>query len=59
MAKNSKRKGVHVEDVHKDDQHVKLYKKRWHEVKKLNTKCPVCGHKIDEFGYCGCGTGDS
>lgn len=59
MAKNSKSsKKVSKKDVSEhEDQHVKLYKKQWHEVKKINAKCPVCGQKIDEFGYCSCGTG--
>ncbi len=27
------------------------------DVKGTGYICPVCGHEIDEFGYCGCGTG--
>ena len=27
------------------------------DVKGSGYICPVCGHEIDEFGYCGCGTG--
>ncbi|MGC9105317.1 MAG: CBS domain-containing protein [Thermoprotei archaeon] len=27
------------------------------DVKGTGYICPVCGHEIDQFGYCGCGTG--
>ncbi len=59
MARAKKGKAKRESDEHAYDQHFRIYKKHWHEVKHLSTRCPVCGHRIDEFGYCGCGTGSS
>ena len=39
------------------DPHVFQFKKEASEVKGTGYICPVCGMEIDEFGYCGCGTG--
>jgi len=39
------------------DPHVFQFKKEASEVKGSGYICPVCGIEIDEFGYCGCGTG--
>ncbi len=41
------------------DEHVKMYGKEFHEVEFLEIKCPMCKGRVDEFGYCNCGTGDS
>jgi hypothetical protein len=35
------------------DTHFKLFGKHMWEV-KYEEKCPLCGKKIDEFGYCAC-----
>ncbi len=43
----------------KKDAHVKLYNKEFHEVNYLDVKCPLCNSRIDEYGYCACGAGDS
>lgn len=39
------------------DPHYYQFRKEWHEVKNSGYICPVCGLEIDEYGYCGCGTG--
>jgi hypothetical protein len=39
--------------------HAKRYGKEYHEVKYHDTKCPICGSRIDEFGFCACGAGGS
>lgn len=41
------------------DPHYSQYGKEWHEVKSTGLTCPVCGLEIDEYGYCGCGSGSS
>ncbi|AOL16780.1 sulfolobus mercury resistance protein, MerI [Sulfolobus sp. A20] len=41
------------------DQHLLLYGKRAEEVKTLGVSCPICGVEIDEYGYCGCGSGSA
>jgi DNA repair exonuclease SbcCD ATPase subunit len=38
-----------------EDDHFKLYGKRAWEV-EYGEKCPVCGKRIDEFGFCACGS---
>ncbi len=49
-----------MEDTAEDaDPHVRMYGKKFYEVKYLDARCPVCGNRIDEFGYCSCGSGDS
>ncbi len=45
--------------VDKEDAHVKMYKKEFYEVKYLDVKCPICNSRIDEYGYCSCGSGGS
>ncbi len=37
-------------------QHVKLYGKTAEQFKYLAQTCPICGGRIDEMGWCGCGT---
>ncbi len=39
------------------DPHFLQFGKEWTEVKGTGIICPVCGMEIDEYGYCGCGTG--
>ena len=39
------------------DPHVFQFRKEASEVKGTGYTCPVCGMEIDEYGYCGCGTG--
>ncbi|MBW9140773.1 MAG: CBS domain-containing protein [Candidatus Aramenus sp.] len=39
------------------DPHFLQFGKEWTEVKGTGVVCPVCGIEIDEYGYCGCGTG--
>ncbi len=41
------------------DPHYSQYGKEWNEVKNTGLTCPVCGLEIDEYGYCGCGSGSS
>jgi len=38
------------------DAHLLMYGKRAEEV-KMKEVCNVCGLHIDEYGYCGCGSG--
>ncbi|HVX02076.1 MAG TPA: hypothetical protein VHA09_02895 [Nitrososphaera sp.] len=38
-----------------DDDHFKLYGKRAWEV-EYGDKCPTCGKRIDEYGFCACGS---
>jgi hypothetical protein len=38
-----------------DDDHFKLFGKRAWEV-EYGEKCPTCGKRIDEFGFCACGS---
>jgi hypothetical protein len=42
----------------KDDAHKEIYKKEYHRV-IYDTKCPICGSRIDENGMCACGAGGS
>jgi hypothetical protein len=43
-----------------EDAHVKMYKKKYHEVKYSNEhSCPICSSRIDENGYCSGGSGGS
>ncbi|MCI4455651.1 MAG: CBS domain-containing protein [Sulfolobus sp.] len=37
--------------------HEMRFRMSMEDVKGTSYICPVCGHEIDEFGYCGCGTG--
>jgi len=46
------------EDMEKDA-HERLYNKKYHEVEYFDIKCPACNSRIDEFGFCACGAGDS
>ncbi|MEM1627088.1 MAG: sulfolobus mercury resistance protein, MerI [Sulfolobaceae archaeon] len=39
--------------------HLLMYGKDSHEVKGLGYNCPICGLEIDEYGYCGCGSGSA
>ncbi|MEM3802710.1 MAG: sulfolobus mercury resistance protein, MerI [Saccharolobus sp.] len=39
--------------------HLLIYGKDAHEVKGTGYNCPVCGLEIDEYGYCGCGSGSA
>lgn len=39
------------------DVHTMQFGKPAEEVKGSGVVCPVCGMEIDEYGYCGCGTG--
>lgn len=39
------------------DIHYLQFGKMAEEVKGTGVSCPVCGIEIDEYGYCGCGTG--
>ncbi len=39
------------------DVHTMQFGKPAEEVKGTGVICPVCGMEIDEYGYCGCGTG--
>ena len=36
-------------------EHVRLYGKTADEFKYLDQICPICGGRIDEMGWCGCG----
>ena len=38
-----------------DDDHFKLFGKRAWEV-EYGEKCPTCGKRTDEFGFCACGS---
>jgi hypothetical protein len=38
------------------DDHVKLYGKKADELKYSDEFCPLCNTRIDERGWCGCGT---
>lgn len=38
------------------EQHVKMYGKDAERFKYLDQTCPNCGSRIDEKGWCGCGT---
>ncbi len=42
----------------KTDAHKEIYDKEYHEVSYRGI-CPICGSRIDEKGYCACGTGES
>ncbi|MCL5100837.1 MAG: hypothetical protein M1122_02695 [Candidatus Marsarchaeota archaeon] len=42
----------------KTDAHKELYKKEYHEVAYKHI-CPICGSRIDEYGMCACGAGES
>ena len=39
--------------------HLSQYGKMCHETTGTGYVCPVCNLEIDEYGYCGCGTGSS
>lgn len=39
-----------------DDYHFKLYGKRAEDLRYDDETCPVCRTRIDEHGWCGCGT---
>ncbi|AAY79474.1 CBS domain-containing protein [Sulfolobus acidocaldarius] len=39
------------------DPHYLTYGKEPEEVRGTGIACPVCGVEIDEYGYCGCGSG--
>ncbi len=39
--------------------HKKIFGKEPEEVVYLDVRCPDCGSRIDEFGFCGCGAGES
>ncbi len=42
------------------DAHLEMYKKKYHEVKYSDKhSCPICKSRIDENGYCSCGSGGS
>ncbi|WP_338604427.1 sulfolobus mercury resistance protein, MerI [Sulfolobus tengchongensis] len=41
------------------DSHLLIYGKKADQVKKTGYVCPVCDLEIDEYGYCGCGSGSS
>lgn len=41
------------------DSHLLIYGKGAHEVRTTGYACPVCGLEIDEYGYCGCGSGSA
>ena len=37
------------------DTHFKLFGKHAWEV-KYSDRCPICGSRIDEYGFCACGS---
>ncbi|MEM0373563.1 MAG: CBS domain-containing protein [Sulfolobaceae archaeon] len=39
--------------------HYMQFGKEMTSIKSSGVVCPVCGLEIDEYGYCGCGTGSS
>lgn len=41
------------------DSHLLIYGKGAHEVRTTGYVCPVCSLEIDEYGYCGCGSGSA
>ena len=50
-----KKKKESEEFSEEDDDHFKLYGKRAWDV-EYGEKCPTCGKRIDEFGFCACGS---
>jgi|TARA_B110000014_G_scaffold255398_1_gene237179 uncharacterized protein with PIN domain len=45
------------EEIPKEiDEHLRLFGKEAWEV-EYGEKCPVCNVRIDEYGFCSCGSG--
>jgi len=40
-----------------DDIHVNIWGKRAEEVVYTDEICPICGSRVDEFGFCACEAG--
>lgn len=38
------------------DTHYQMYGKHFWEVEYGNDRCPTCNRRIDEFGFCACGS---
>lgn len=60
LGKDGKVKGiVSIRDLARGivSEHFRLYGKNAMDYQTTGVVCPVCEHEIDEFGYCGCGTG--
>lgn len=50
------KKGIDDEMVPEEiDTHFKLFGKHAWEV-KYSERCPICGSRIDEYGFCACGS---
>ena len=50
------KKGIDNEMVPEEiDTHLKLFGKHAWEVKYAD-RCPICNSRIDEFGFCACGS---
>ncbi len=50
------KKGIDEEMVPEEiDTHFKLFGKHAWEV-KYSDRCPICGSRIDEYGFCACGS---
>ena len=50
------KKGIDDEMVPEEiDTHFKLFGKHAWEV-RYSDRCPICGSRIDEYGFCACGS---
>jgi hypothetical protein len=56
---NKKTKTKDTESIPEEiNDHLRIFgKEAWEIDYNKNGRCEVCGSRIDEFGYCACGTG--
>ena len=52
---DSRRFAWQLQDPPAEREHLALYGKTSDQFRYLNQTCPVCGGRIDEKGWCGCG----